>query len=93
MDIFDGYVGDGFYLNNSADLSQITKTKYQVQRIYPKGDIRGHFSLNYDPVPFWKKGSQLVALNFQNPDKYLQDNIHMFKSCSFIHFSEMWFDN
>ena len=89
LDIFDGYARDGFYLNSSADLSQINKTKYQIQRIYPPGDIRGHFSLNYDPTIFWKNFVQLVALNFQNPDKYLNKNIKMFKNSSFIHFSEV----
>ena len=90
-DILDGYAGDGFYLNNSSNTNPtiINKQKTQIQRIYPHGDIRGHFSLNYDPEPFWKNGLQLVALNFQSPDKYLQKNIHMFNSCSFVHLTEL----
>ncbi|XP_059084137.1 1-phosphatidylinositol 4,5-bisphosphate phosphodiesterase gamma-1-like [Tigriopus californicus] len=46
--------------------------KRQFCRIYPKG--RRTDSSNFNPVPFWLCGTQMVALNFQTPDKELQIN-------------------
>ena len=31
-------------------------------------------SSNYNPVPFWLSGAQMVSLNFQTPKKWLQIN-------------------
>ena len=31
-------------------------------------------SSNYNPVPFWVSGAQMVSLNFQTPKKWLQIN-------------------
>lgn len=42
----------------------------QLSRIYPKGQRID--SSNYNPVPFWNCGSQMVALNYQTPDKPMQ---------------------
>lgn len=89
-DIFDGYAGDGYYINNSSNMnpSNINKQN-KIIRVYPPGDISGHFSLNYNPKPFWTNSIQLVALNFQNSDKHLEENIQKFSTCSFIHLSEL----
>ncbi|XP_061404388.1 1-phosphatidylinositol 4,5-bisphosphate phosphodiesterase gamma-1-like [Lethenteron reissneri] len=43
-----------------------------LSRIYPKGQRID--SSNYDPVPMWLCGTQMVALNFQTPDKPMQLN-------------------
>lgn len=59
-----------------------------IHRIYPAGDIQGHFSYNFDPEPLWKNKYQLVALNFQKLDDNLNKNLSMFNKCSFVHFSE-----
>uniref|UniRef100_A0A8C9TL06 1-phosphatidylinositol 4,5-bisphosphate phosphodiesterase gamma n=1 Tax=Scleropages formosus TaxID=113540 RepID=A0A8C9TL06_SCLFO len=48
----------------------------QLSRIYPKGQRLD--SSNYDPLPMWLCGSQLVALNFQTPDKPMQLNQALF---------------
>lgn len=37
----------------------------QLSRVYPRGQRLD--SSNYDPLPMWICGSQLVALNFQTP--------------------------
>lgn len=37
----------------------------QLSRVYPRGQRLD--SSNYDPLPMWLCGSQLVALNFQTP--------------------------
>jgi len=55
-------------------IEKIVKNKFQVNsfvnysnrqfsRVYPKGQRMD--SSNYDPVPMWNAGSQLVALNYQ----------------------------
>lgn len=57
----------------------------QLSRIYPKGQRID--SSNYNPVPFWNIGSQMVALNYQTPDKAMQINMGKFREnggCGFI---------
>ncbi|MEE6506582.1 hypothetical protein FKM82_007739 [Ascaphus truei] len=57
----------------------------QLSRIYPKGQRLD--SSNYDPMPMWLCGSQLVALNFQTPDKPMQMNQTLFQSggrCGYV---------
>jgi len=43
-----------------------------MSRIYPKG-IRFDSS-NYNPLPYWYCGSQIVALNYQTPDEWWRIN-------------------
>uniref|UniRef100_A0A8C2PK49 1-phosphatidylinositol 4,5-bisphosphate phosphodiesterase gamma n=1 Tax=Capra hircus TaxID=9925 RepID=A0A8C2PK49_CAPHI len=47
-----------------------------LTRVYPKGQRVD--SSNYDPFRLWLCGSQMVALNFQTPDKYMQMNHALF---------------
>ncbi|XP_075990580.1 small wing phospholipase C gamma 1 isoform X3 [Anticarsia gemmatalis] len=57
----------------------------QLSRIYPKGQRID--SSNYNPVPFWNAGSQMVALNYQTPDKPMQINMGRFKQnggCGYV---------
>ncbi|XP_041375905.1 1-phosphatidylinositol 4,5-bisphosphate phosphodiesterase gamma-1-like isoform X2 [Gigantopelta aegis] len=42
----------------------------QLSRVYPKGPRVD--SSNYDPVPIWNCGSQLLAMNYQTPDRPMQ---------------------
>ncbi|XP_038050378.1 1-phosphatidylinositol 4,5-bisphosphate phosphodiesterase gamma-1-like isoform X2 [Patiria miniata] len=46
--------------------------QHQVSRTYPKG--QRFDSSNYDPVPIWNIGTQMVSLNYQTPDRYMQIN-------------------
>lgn len=65
----------------------------QLTRIYPKGQRID--SSNYHPVPFWNCGSQMVALNYQTPDKPMQINTGRFREnggCGFILKPEFMFD-
>uniref|UniRef100_A0AAQ4NQ05 1-phosphatidylinositol 4,5-bisphosphate phosphodiesterase gamma n=1 Tax=Gasterosteus aculeatus aculeatus TaxID=481459 RepID=A0AAQ4NQ05_GASAC len=48
----------------------------QLSRVYPRGQRLD--SSNYDPLSMWLCGSQLVALNFQTPDKPMQLNQALF---------------
>lgn len=59
--------------------------RVQFSRVYPKGQRID--SSNYNPVPMWNSGSQMVALNYQTPDKPMQLNTGKFKEnggCGFV---------
>ncbi|XP_065217212.1 1-phosphatidylinositol 4,5-bisphosphate phosphodiesterase gamma-1 [Planococcus citri] len=59
--------------------------KYQISRVYPKGQRID--SSNYNPIPMWNYGSQMVALNWQTPDKAMQINQAKFMfngSCGYV---------
>lgn len=57
----------------------------QISRVYPKGQRVD--SSNFNPIPLWNTGSQMLALNFQTPDKSTQFNAAKFRdngNCGFI---------
>lgn len=57
----------------------------QISRVYPKGQRLD--SSNFNPVPFWNVGSQMIALNYQTPDKPMQLNQAKFRdngACGYI---------
>ncbi|XP_053305358.1 1-phosphatidylinositol 4,5-bisphosphate phosphodiesterase gamma-2 [Spea bombifrons] len=47
-----------------------------LTRVYPKGPRVD--SSNYDPLHLWLCGAQMVALNYQTPDRFMQINNGMF---------------
>lgn len=49
-----------------------TYNKNQLSRVYPKGSRMD--SSNYDPMPMWNCGCQMVSLNYQTPDRSMQLN-------------------
>lgn len=71
-------------------LQQYTSTcleyhRKQISRVYPKGQRID--SSNFNPVPFWNVGSQMVAMNYQTPDKAMQLNLAKFRDnggCGYI---------
>ncbi|XP_058462061.1 1-phosphatidylinositol 4,5-bisphosphate phosphodiesterase gamma-1 [Malaya genurostris] len=57
----------------------------QISRVYPKGQRLD--SSNYNPIPLWNTGSQMIALNFQTPDKAMQLNQAKFRdngACGYV---------
>ncbi|XP_018494683.1 1-phosphatidylinositol 4,5-bisphosphate phosphodiesterase gamma-1 [Galendromus occidentalis] len=46
--------------------------RLQFSRVYPKGSRID--SSNYDPIRLWNVGCQMVALNYQTPDRPMQLN-------------------
>ncbi|XP_055955361.1 1-phosphatidylinositol 4,5-bisphosphate phosphodiesterase gamma-1 [Patella vulgata] len=48
----------------------------QLSRVYPGG--RRVLSSNYDPVQMWSYGCQMVALNYQKADRFIQLNNALF---------------
>ncbi|GAB0091623.1 1-phosphatidylinositol 4,5-bisphosphate phosphodiesterase gamma [Sergentomyia squamirostris] len=56
-----------------------------ISRVYPKGQRLD--SSNFNPIPFWNIGSQMIALNFQTADKMMQINQAKFRDngvCGYI---------
>lgn len=53
------------YVNKIKGKKFLQYNRLQLSRIYPRGQRLD--SSNYDPLPMWLCGSQLVALNFQTP--------------------------
>uniref|UniRef100_A0A8D2L8I0 Phosphoinositide phospholipase C n=1 Tax=Varanus komodoensis TaxID=61221 RepID=A0A8D2L8I0_VARKO len=73
------------YVNKIKGKKFLQYNRLQLSRIYPKGQRLD--SSNYDPLPMWICGSQLVALNFQTPDKPMQMNQALFMAggrCGFM---------
>uniref|UniRef100_A0A3Q3IBH5 1-phosphatidylinositol 4,5-bisphosphate phosphodiesterase gamma n=1 Tax=Monopterus albus TaxID=43700 RepID=A0A3Q3IBH5_MONAL len=64
------------YANKIKGKKFLQYNRLQLSRIYPKGQRID--SSNYDPLPMWLCGSQLVALNFQTADKPMQMNQALF---------------
>ena len=57
---------------SSSSIEMVQYNKRQFSRIYPKGGRVD--SSNYNPFVFWSAGCQLVALNYQTPDLFMQLN-------------------
>ena len=70
MSSFSETVGHGHL--NSSSIEMVQYNKRQFSRIYPKGQRLD--SSNYNPIIFWSAGCQLVALNYQTPDLFMQIN-------------------
>lgn len=49
----------------------------QISRVYPKGQRLD--SSNFNPMPFWNVGSQMIALNYQTGDRAMQLNQAKFR--------------
>ena len=63
----------------------IEHSERQLCRVYPFG-LRVQ-SGNFDPVPFWNCGLQMVALNVQTGDAHLTTNLGRFRStgnCGYV---------
>ncbi|XP_014241973.1 1-phosphatidylinositol 4,5-bisphosphate phosphodiesterase gamma-1 isoform X2 [Cimex lectularius] len=51
--------------------------QHQFSRVYPRGQRID--SSNYNPMGLWNVGCQMVALNYQTPDKPMQLNLAKFR--------------
>ncbi|XP_060063123.1 1-phosphatidylinositol 4,5-bisphosphate phosphodiesterase gamma-1-like [Ylistrum balloti] len=60
-----------FFTQSQANFF-VKYNRNQLSRVYPKGSRLE--SSNYDPVPCWNVGTQMVALNYQTPDRSIQLN-------------------
>lgn len=72
------YEMSSFKESKAFNLAETSATAYihhnmdKLSRIYPAGSRTN--SSNYNPVPMWNVGCQIVALNFQTPSKEMQLN-------------------
>ena len=76
MSSFSETAGHGHL--NSFSIEMVQYNKRQFSRIYPKGQRVD--SSNYNPFIFWAAGCQMVALNYQTPDIFMQLNQGRFVS-------------
>jgi hypothetical protein len=73
------------HLANTKSNDYVKYTKKNLSRIYPKG-LRTDSS-NYNPIPHWNVGSQLVALNYQTHSKPMLFNEALFSlngKCGYV---------
>lgn len=61
-----------FNLADTSGTAYIHHNMDKLSRIYPAGSRTD--SSNYNPVPMWNVGCQIVALNFQTPSKEMHLN-------------------
>ncbi|KAM6971193.1 1-phosphatidylinositol 4,5-bisphosphate phosphodiesterase delta-1a isoform 2-T2 [Tautogolabrus adspersus] len=64
--------GKAFNLAETSATAYIHHNMDKLSRIYPAGSRTD--SSNYNPVPMWNVGCQIVALNFQTPSKEMHIN-------------------
>ncbi|XP_019123027.1 1-phosphatidylinositol 4,5-bisphosphate phosphodiesterase delta-1a isoform X1 [Larimichthys crocea] len=64
--------GKAFNLADTSATAYIHHNMDKLSRIYPAGSRTD--SSNYNPVPMWNVGCQIVALNFQTPSKEMDLN-------------------
>ena len=65
------------YSNKKHAEKLLQFNRHQLCRVYPQGTRIN--SSNYDPVPLWNNGCQMIALNYQTPDTAMQLNTARFK--------------
>ena len=68
------------YTKKPSYLNVIKYSNKCLLRVYPKGTRTA--SSNFDPLTSWNYGCQLVALNYQTPDKPMQLNFGKFSLCN-----------
>lgn len=64
-------------IHKNYDKTYEISSQFQFSRVYPKGQRID--SSNYSPVSIWNSGSQMLALNYQTPDKAMQLNQAKFR--------------
>jgi Ca2+-binding EF-hand superfamily protein len=75
--------GEDIIKEESANF--VKHTNRELARIYPNGSR--FYSDNYDPMPFWAHGCQVVALNYQTDCKERLKNQIMFQingNCGYV---------
>uniref|UniRef100_A0A8C7SJ35 Phosphoinositide phospholipase C n=1 Tax=Oncorhynchus mykiss TaxID=8022 RepID=A0A8C7SJ35_ONCMY len=72
------YEMSSFKESKAVNLAETAEQFLQGFRIYPAGSRTT--SSNYNPVPLWNAGCQIVALNFQTPSKEMDLNQGRFRS-------------
>jgi phosphatidylinositol phospholipase C, delta len=89
--IIDSYLGSSISESKFDKLIEddpfglIKLTNKSLIKVYPAAHRQ--FSSNYNPVPYWNHGTQIVSLNFQTEDLAMSLNEALFQdngSCGYI---------
>jgi hypothetical protein len=83
----DLYTYSHDYRNEDSGIDNnigVNYTKNKLVRIYPKADIKSHFSYNFDPIKYWNNGVQIVSCNIQCIDIHMKEHFKKFKKYSFV---------
>lgn len=84
MSSFPETKADKYFIQQYSEMC-LKYHQQQISRVYPKGQRLD--SSNFNPVPFWNVGCQMIALNYQTPDKPMQSNQAKFRdngACGYI---------
>lgn len=76
MSSFPETKADKYFIQQYSNMC-LKYHRNQISRVYPKGQRLD--SSNFNPIPFWNVGSQMIALNYQTPDKPMQLNQAKFR--------------
>ena len=85
MSSFDESKAAQLYFARSLSEKFVRHNRKYLSRVYPKGTRV--FSSNFDPIPLWLVGCQMVALNYQAQDKPLAFNRALFRAngmCGYV---------
>lgn len=76
MSSFPETKAHNLFMNKDSASKMVHYTWHKLCRTYPKGSRLD--SSNYNPIPMWNGGCQMVALNYQTGDKSMQLNAARF---------------
>ena len=77
----------GYYKDKNATKGMVHYSRKNLVRVYPKLGLDNVLSSNYNPMPAWILGCQMVALNYQKHDEYLWLNHGLFSKngrCGYV---------
>lgn len=77
MSSFPETKAEKYFLQPETRALFVRYHRQHLSRVYPKGQRLD--SSNYHPTALWNCGSQMIALNFQTPDKPMQLNQAKFR--------------
>lgn len=85
MSSFPETKAEKYFVQQYGQLAVVKYHQNQISRVYPKGQRLD--SSNFNPMPFWSVGSQMIALNYQTADKPMQMNEAKFRDnggCGYV---------
>lgn len=85
MSSFPETKAEKYFIQQYGQLAVVKYHQNQISRVYPKGQRLD--SSNFNPMPFWSVGSQMIALNYQTADKPMQMNEAKFRDngcCGYV---------
>ena len=75
-------------VDNESTIAKTNKQTGKLSRIYMHEGLESYLSMNFNPVEYWKRKHNMIALNFQMKDANLYKNFEFFKDYSFRHMDD-----